>query len=468
MKKFKLKLTKELWRSQSDLLLLRRKHSTIELVDVSVNWHSLLSKIFEKFGPFLRALFIYHSTLDDFTLLTILKYSSVLEELFVSELEIEQKLPTINPISIVRLTSVSIHHTNWLIFKFLSRSQISSLLINNYLNEGEGTRGHLVSMLSYQYRLKELILHGTSSKTLFRDGDLNGSWNNFLTKFHIASGFGKNSDVVDSNIADFLILNGKSLRNVELSIPNCEQITVFVILNLHNITSLTLDVGRLPKDTSFYQLLVETEPNCQLKHLKLSGFFSLQADFVKVILNHYPAIVNLELDDWSDKISNSNTLKFLDDKCTHLQQLFIPAISKSANEVKFRGLKQLHVSYVRGIDNLIKFVQQNSSLDSLKIGLVYIEQIQSICKLMQQTRLQHLSFAGSAESLKLILDFIRVNTLRSLKTLELSLISHENYSQFSSISRKTFKIKFSISSPDLFAKVDAFFNDGKSCWLSGF
>ncbi|KAG4071403.1 hypothetical protein HA402_011557 [Bradysia odoriphaga] len=467
MKKFKLKLTKELWKSQNELLVLRRKHSTIEMVDVSANWHCTLSKVFEKFGPFLRTLSIYNSTLDDFTLLTILKSSPVLEDLFMSEVEIEQKLPAINPISIVHLTSVSIHHTNWLIFKFLSRSQITSLLINNYLNEGEGTRDHLVSMLSYQYRLRELILHGTSSKTLFRDSDLNSNWNNRLSKFHIACGFGKNSDVVDSNIAEFLILNNESLGNVEISIPNCEQITVFIILNLQNVTSLTLDVGRLPKDTKFYQLLVDTEPNCQLKHLKLSGFFSLQAAFVKVILSHYPAIVNLELDDWSNTISNANTLKFVAEKFPHLQQLFIPAITKSSNELKFRALKQLHVSYVRDIENLIRFVQHNGSLETLKIGLVYIEQIPSIFKLMD-TQVQHLSFAGSAKSLQMIFDLIRLNPSRSLKTLELSLMSHENYSRFSSVLRKEIKINFSNNSPDLHAKVDAFFNDGRSCWLSGF
>lgn len=469
MKRFKLKLTKAFWRSQNELLDLRRKHLTIEMVDVPVNCHSALCKVFEKFGPFLRSLFICNCTLDDFTLLTILKCSSILEQLFMSEVEIIQQLPLINPKSMVRLTSVSIHHTNWLIFNFLSKSQLTYLLVNNYLDEGEGTRTHLVSMLSEQNRLRELILKGTSWRTLFRDRDFNGMRKNHLNKLHISSVFGKNSDDVDKYITEFLAMNNDSLRSVEISIPNCERITNVIISNLNDITSLTLNIGNLPKDISFYEQLVATGPNRQLKHLKLSGFFNRQTEFVKDILAHYPVIVNLELDDWSDTISTSNTLKFVAENLSQLEQLFIPAISETTGELKFRALQQLHVGCVSDMDNLIRFAQQNSSLAALKIGLVYIEQEQSIFKLMDQTQVHHLTLAGSAKTLQMIFDVVRVKPSRTLKTLELSLISHENYSRHSNVLRKSIQINFTNNLPDLLhAKVKDFLDDGTSRWLSGF
>ncbi len=446
--------------SQRQLVIWQRKHSTIEIVDADVYSHNVLSKTFEKLGPHLRTLIISNSTLDDFTLLTILKCSPFLEELCMSEVVIEQKLPAINPISIVHLTSVKIHHTNWLVFRFLTRSQITSLLINNYLDEGDGTRKYLIGMLSNQYRLKELMLHGTSAKTLFRDSDLNDIWNQNLSKFHIRSGFGKNSDAVDTNIVNFLILNNETLRNVEISIPNCEQIAIFTLLNLGNITSLTLYVGRLPKDQIFHQTLVGVEPNYQLKRLKLSGFFS-QSDFAKVILNKYPAIVHLELDDWSNVTSKSNTLKFVAKQFPQLQQLFIPEISGCGaddDQLKFTALKQLNVRYMRNIQNLINFIRQNSSIETLKIGLVPAGQISSICKLIDLTQVQNLSFGGNAKSLRMIFNLIQTNRPATLKTLELSLLTDKNYSNFSGTVRNSMKIHFPNSrcASDLNTKLDAF------------
>lgn len=452
-----MKLTKDFWQSTSlrQLLSLQRKHSTIEIAN-AVNSHSALSEIFKKFGPHLRTLIISNSTLDDFTFLTILKCSSFLDALALSEVIIKKKLPAINPISIVHLTSVTIHHTNWLVFQFLIKSQVRSLQINSYLNEGEGTRVHLVRMLSNQYRLRELMLYGTSPKTLFRDNDLNGIWNDRncrLSAFHFGCGFGKNSDTVDSNIVDFLILNNETLRNVEITNPNCEQITAFTLLNLCNVTSLTLDVARFPKDQTFYEQLANTEPNMQLKHLKLSGFFGNSA-FVEVILKKYPAITNLELDDWSNTTAKSNTLTFVSENFQQLQQLFVPEISDSAYMVNFNALKELYVSYIRNTKNVINFVQKNRSIEILKVGLVYIEQMESVSEVIDQTQVQHLSFAGGPKILRMIFDFIQTDPPKTLKSLELSLLSS---SHGFSDTIKVVTIHFPSNAYDLRAKLDAFF-----------
>lgn len=419
--------------------------------------HQVLSQIFEILGPHLRTLIICNSTLDDFTFLTILRCSSFLAELFLSEVVIEKKLPAINPTSIVHLTSVAIHHTNWEIFKFLQRSQITSLLINNYVNEGEGTRVHLLRMLSNQYRLSELVLYGTSSKTLFKDSDFNDNWNYHLSKFHIGCGFGKNSDTVDGNIINFLIVNSETLRNVEIVIPNCELITEFILLNLNNVTSMTLDVGSLPKGQLFYQTLQNMEPNLQLVHLKLSGFFS-EYTFVNRILKLYPALTDLELDDWSNTTSKSNTLKFVSKQCPKLKQLFVPEISSNGDTLTFNALKQLHVTYIRDSQKLITFIQKNKSIEVVKIGLVYNEQLSAISKLIYLTEVHNFSFAGSVTILQTILDLIQKDTPETLKTLELTIASNLKNAGLSSMSstlRKSIKINFPINSYDLRTELNA-------------
>lgn len=418
MKKFKLKLTKDFWESN---FVSQRKHSNVEIA-FAVNPNGALRELFKTIGPHLRTLIITNSQFDDFTFTTMLKCSSWLEELYLSEVVIEQKLPAINPISIVHLQSVTIHYTNWIVFQFLIRSQINKLDINSYLDEGEGTRVHLVRMLSNQYRLRELMLYGTSPKTLFKDGDVNDIWKFRLRTFHIGCGFGKNSEAVDNNIVQFLTLNIETLRNVEIEIPDCELITAFTLLHLGNVTSLTLDIAGFPKYQTFYELLTSTEPNLQLKHLKLSGFFC-KFEFVRAILQKYPAISNLELDDWSGRTSKSDTLKFVSETFPELEQLFVPEISDIANTVRFNALKQLHVCYIRNTRNLINVVRRNSSIEVLKIGFVHTEQIASVRELVHQTNVQHLSFAGSTEILRLIVDLIQTNTPETLKTLELCSLS---------------------------------------------
>lgn len=439
--------------SNHELLRLQRKHCTIEITD-AVDSHNALIKIFEKFGPHLRTLIISNSTLDDFTLLTMLKHSSLLEELYLSEVVIEQKLPAINPTSIARLTSVTVHHTNWLIFQFLIRSQINKLQIHSYLNEGEGTRVYLVRMLSNQHRLRELMLYGTSPKTLFRDFD--GIRNYHLSTFHIGCGFGKNSEAVDNNIIAFLTLNNETLRNVEITVPNCELITAFALSYLDNVRSLTLDVARFPKEQTFYVELAKSEPNLQLKHLKLCGFFVNPAN-IQAVLHKYPAITNLELDDWSSTTSKSNTLTFVSENFPQLQQLCVTEISDCAYMVRFNALKQLYVSYIRDTRNLINVFRRNRSIEILKVGLVYTEQFPSISDLIDKIQVQHLSFAGGTTILRLIVDLIQANTPETLKSLELSSPMSASDSSFTD-TFKTIKIHFPKNAYDLNIKteLDAF------------
>lgn len=450
MKKLKLKLTNELWKSKHEIMGLKRKHSSIEMVEIPVGSHSVLKTIFEKYGPQLRRLSIYRCTLDDFTLITILKLSPFLQELFVSEVDIQRKLPEINPTNIVHLRSVSIHNTNWLIFKFLSRSQITSLLIKNRCDEGIDTRDILVSMLSYQYRLSELTLYGTSSKTLFEYNNLNNAWNNrCLSKFRIVC-YSEKYHPVDSNVAEFLMLNNESLKHVVIATSKCVPIIQSTLPKLDNLKSLTLDVGSLVLD-------------CQSKHVKMGGSV-IDPTFARTVLEKFPSVGNLELDDWRNSPSTANMLPYVANNLPHLQELFITTICENLDQLNFTALQKLHIVYIpmNGMKSLLSFIEKTTSLNTLKIGLVHIGQVKSICKIIEHTKIQHLSFAGNAKNLKTIFDFIRQSTPKVLRTLELCIRSNEIYTSFSNTLRKSVQIDFPLdrqSSPDLQANLDTFFGE---------
>lgn len=448
LRKFKLKLDSNFWLPKVKLLRLlslQRHHNTIELSDV-VEAHSVLITVFQKFGPKLRSLKISNLKIDDFTLREVLQSSSHLEELFLSEVTIIRKLSTVNPINVVSLKSLTLQHCDWFIFKFFSKSQVTSLTINNYMNEG--IRSYLVHFLSKQNGLKELTLHGTSSRVLFQHNDINENCNYNLNTFQMGRGFGRNSDSVNINIVNFLNLNAETLKNVEISVPNCEHISAFILTNLSNITSLTLDVRGLPRDNTFYQALVQEEPNQQLEALKLCGLF-FQLKFIKIILMKYPAIKSLELDDWSNATSESDMLNFASVYFPNLQHLLITEIS-NGNNVRFAALKDLRVTNIRSIQNLINFIMMNRSVEALKIGFVYIGQISHfIEELLKLRHVHHLSFSGSETALRMILNLIHMDASKTVKTLELSL-SYEK-------SRKAIKLFYPIDPYDYSLKCKALF-----------
>lgn len=432
--KCRLKLSRDFWQSSQnaeDLLRSQCNYSAIEIADVSVGSrgaqasHYTVADIFKKFGSSLRTLIISNLVIADFSFITILINAPSLEELHLCKVKIHKKLPINVPAKLERLKSITLASSDWLVFQFLIRSQITSLKISSYLDEGEDARANLLYMLSMQSRLRELMLYGTAGRTLF-ESNVFAEWLESLDTFRMAKGFGKNSNAVERNIINFLKANNEKLRTVEITILNCEPIIGFALVNMRNVTSLTLDVRELPDDQTFHNDWVKTEPNLQLKHLKLTGFGSKSAFFI-FILKKCPAITKLELHDSNNTISDSDILKFLSTNFPDLEHLFMPEINKYADVAKFHALNSLHVKEIRDTPNLANFIRLNSSIETLKVGVVYPHGKPAIRRLLELTTIHHLSFCGMTETLRMVLDLIETEPPKGLKTLELTLLRHEEF-----------------------------------------
>lgn len=165
---------------------------TIEIAGV-YGAHDALVKIFKRFGPTMKYLSITCSKIDDFTLREMLKNADKLEILVMKEVVIEKKLPAINPVSMRKLKSLTIHNCEWSIARFII-AQVKSLDIKSYLDEGG--KCNLVTLLGQQRLLKSLALRGTSARTLFQQYDVIANCNFDLETFHLDQDFGKNSDNV--------------------------------------------------------------------------------------------------------------------------------------------------------------------------------------------------------------------------------------------------------------------------------
>lgn len=221
-------------------------------------------------------------------------------------------------------------------------------------------------------------------------------------------------------------LHLETLKDVEILGPHCGQINGFIIANACHLDKLTLDVRGLPKAEEFYEILAQ-EPNTQLRELSLRGFF-FQQESIKKILLKFPSIEKLELNDWGNNAVATDMLNFISRNFPNLQQLAITEISNSEN-LKFAALKNLSVTYIRSTGKLVQFVMRNPSVETLKVGLVYIGQITSnfVDELKDLENVKHLAFGGNGKTLKLILELLKLKrTPESLKTLELSLTSEGN------------------------------------------
>lgn len=401
------------------MLNLSRRLNELDLANMAAN-HGVLISLFQKYGSHIQTLTIHNSKIDDFTFREILKLCVELKILVISEVAIIKKLPAINSVFIANLKNLSIHYCDWQILKFFMRSQLHTLEINSYLDEGN--RKNLVDFLTCQFALKKLKLHGTSLRTLFQNKDVNDQCCFSLTEFCTDNAIGKNSDAVNWNVTTFLNLHDGTLTNVEILGPHNENIAAFALINLKSLSSLTLDCRSLPKNREFYDALADEPCNEMLQNLKLCGFFS-QPEFVKVILMKFPQIRNLELDDWS-KGSMSTLLQFVSQNLIQIRNLTLTEISGSEN-IKLQSLKKLSVYFIRSAKKLAKFIGKNDSVDTLNVSLLYNGQIENFVKFLHYSNIKILSVGGNKSSLKNVLNLIQSSPPQMLKLMKLSLVSEE-------------------------------------------
>lgn len=419
MSNFKLRLGEDFWQNKSKILEVlssRRNITVLELSDIN-GCHNILTGIFERFGLFVNSLKITKSKVDDFTFAQILRLSPMLKELHLEEVQIIKKLPMINAVRNGSLTKLNIHYCDWEIFKFFMKSQLTSLTVKSYLDEVN--RIHLVNLLASQFRLKELILYGTSLRCLFQQNDVVS--HSQLNTFKFDNAIGKNSENVNWNVSSFLRVHENTLVNIEISGPNNEFITSYVLSNFQNLQSLQLDVRNLPRDEVFYQILENQPKNVNLKELKLHGFFFDQENVQKLMLR-YPEIKNLEINDWGNE-SLTTMVDFISKNMTKLENLSITEISSNT---KFPLLRRLKVNYIRNSQKLVNFIVENNGIEVLKVGLVYINQIQSLVNdLKNLNNVKHLSIGGNKTALRAMLNNLMLtkDLPEELKTLELSIIA---------------------------------------------
>lgn len=141
----------------------------------------------------------------------------------------------------------------------------------------------------------------------------------------------------------------------------------------------------------------------------------------------YPSIKKLELNDWGNGLEASDMLNFISRNFPQLHQLSITEIS-SGESLQFSALTNLSVTYIRNTKKLVQFIMRNSSVDTLKVGLVYIGQVTNnfIDELNRLKNLKHLTFGGNGTALKSILELMKSKrSPNSLRSLELSLITGE-------------------------------------------
>ncbi|KAL7030717.1 hypothetical protein ACKWTF_006762 [Chironomus riparius] len=442
-KYFKIKLDGDFWTNREkvlDVMYFKRYMNELDIADIDGN-HNVLCALFKKYGCQIMKLKISNSKIDDFTFREILKYCPALKELQLAEVSVIKKLPAINPVCMTDLKVLSVIYCDWEIFKFFTRSQVKSLIIKSYLDEGN--RKDLVRYLSFQRKLKEMTLHGTALRTLFQNNDVLGNCLYNLHSLRIDNGIGKNSDIVNLNIITFVNLMDDSLNNVEICGPHNEEMTIFSLLHLENVRSLVIDVRGLPKSREFYQQLENDPKNPNLDSLKLVGFFFQQEYAIKSILLKYPMIRDLEIYDWGNG-PISNLLVFISQNLPYLRNLKITEITNNEN-IKLNALQNLTVQYIRNARKLTNFIVRNNSVETLNIGLVYIGQVTEFANdLKDLNSVKHLSIGGNKTALRKLLTLIHQEKPEKLETLELSLVCEEK-----NASQKSIKMKLPFDPFDL-------------------
>jgi hypothetical protein len=211
-----------------------------------------------------------------------------------------------------------------------------------------------------------------------------------------------------SSSIEELVLNLVPLKTVET-----------ILGKMKNLRKLRINSGSIPTDKEFYDFL---KPLKTLREVEMHDEF-LHEDAMKNFLGFCPNLESLKsIHDQSGIVSNC--LRFIAVYNPRITTLMINClIPQEEPEAQFKYLKAFHVETVDNLDVFLKFLRENSSIETLSIGNVDREELTDVIleKLMNETKIRRLKFAGDFDTIEGIYDKIKID-YKNLKSLELTLL----------------------------------------------
>ncbi len=383
----------------------------------------LLLQVTAKYGPSIRRLTMKHAEFEntkDFG--SVLCGMPLLRELTLNRVKFNVGDESTNNTNNDQLTmpselnKLTVTTCDWNIFQFFMASPIKELQISNKFTFVDAQqRAAYMKFLEASAKLESIEFDFASyAKTFITPMDSKIHLKLKRVKYWSFSPSYEIDDI-DRNFGTFIESQAESLNELDLNYVS-PNIIKTIFSKLKHLEKVRLNAVVLPGNSDFYGAF---KPMPDLKELTLHDDIPSEVS-VKNILVH---CCNLEkLTAHHDPFHYiPNLLIFMTTNNPKLKHLSLDALPMDITpEAKFNHLQYLHIQTCIDLENVIKFLTYNGSIETLSLNLA--DEITTddamLEALLKQSNLQHLIVAARDITLNRIYNRIKVD-YKKLKSLEL-------------------------------------------------
>lgn len=317
---------------------------------------------YKKLGEFVQHLTVTHSTFSNLRGLEVIFGNlRLLKNLVISRVVIDLEdvpAPDSLPKHKITLKKISLVQADHRLLKYLSNIQVIDLEIVDASNQTDSES--IVEFLSLQKKLESLTIENLSDNecALFQF-DASKRFTFKLKRLSTLFSHIRDVEKFDMNFIAFMKLHLDSLEKLKVEGLLSPQICRIIISSLHNIVELEINLGELPQESSFYDVL---KPNGSLRILKLNGTLARSnLSGFKGIVCHYPNVEMMSLADTDCFVPNDG-FHLLSVKLRKLSSLSVLNLHNNFSpNVTLPSLKTFSVRILNKIDQWKSFITVNES-----------------------------------------------------------------------------------------------------------
>ncbi|KAJ6648544.1 hypothetical protein Bhyg_03774 [Pseudolycoriella hygida] len=415
------------WISRFDeILSLTRRFQSISITLHSRDYMwtykpiNLLVQIAARHGPNIRKLALSNADIEnssDFS--SILSCMPLLNEVVLDRMKVDEvdDFTGGNEAFLSKLNKLKISKCYWNIFKFFKSTPIRELQISNDLDfENIQQSEYYMQFLQGSQRLESIEVKSMDSAQTFKT-TLDGAICLKLKRLKYWS-ISPMYDIknIDSIFGTFLEAQASSLTELELAYVHPTIIKI-IFTKLKVLEKLTINGMMLPSESSFYASFKKMP---KLKELILLDDISCELAAKEILLN----CPNLETFSFRDKpiCFVDNILNFMAANNPAVKSLSLNSLPEIISpELKFHHLKFLHVSDYETFENLLQFLNNNPTVETLSLSFDNTGGIlddSTLEALLSHPNIRHLVVAAGYNALNDIYDKVK-SDYRNLKSIDL-------------------------------------------------
>ncbi|XP_037031140.1 uncharacterized protein LOC119070765 isoform X1 [Bradysia coprophila] len=386
----------------------------------------LLLQIAGRHGSSVRRLVLQNGEFenpDDFC--SIFRCMPLLNELIIVRVKVNVRDDFVNEnrSMLSELNKLTVHTCNWNIFKLFMASPVKELLIaNKFTFVDDQQRAAYMNFLAAATELESIEFDYAAFGKTFRN-EVDGNTSLKLQRLKYLSFSPVFEDDINRNFGLFLESQAALLTELDLNYTSSDIVKI-IFTKLKHLAKLRLNAVVLPTDTAFYGSF---RSMLHLKHLNLHDDIPSDVCVKEILMN----CGNLEtlsvMHDPGLYVSNLHT--FMAANTPMLKSLSLNALpAEISPEAKFNHLKFLHINACPSYHNLIKFLDNNDTVETLSMTLntETVPDDTILLALLNRPNLAHLIVTTVFSELNAIYGKIKLD-YQKLKSLELRMAGTDDY-----------------------------------------